>query len=302
MLHGYPYSVFNAGFSLMRLWSLYHPGKMICIHLYSDFLRQQILSVYSLLSAILSPRLEVQMNHLKWQSLYLQRLFNSQLTNLHCAWKCTLFKLGYFDCKILTLLFSHSQVFLFYRLFNLYNLLENPYSRFHVYMKALDLALKGKAPEHIIPSLKKIESFLREWNVGIIEQRELFLAIASVLKESKRYYRMNDVSKWVILILSLLFTISYLLCFYFDMSDLFTLTNNIKLIYDWQLLFDFSSANDYFKFLTKYLATFSGEDAYILSEAKEEAARAIVEFVKAPNMFRVFYCLLYCNLFLSYLP
>ncbi|XP_022134057.1 eukaryotic translation initiation factor 3 subunit M-like [Momordica charantia] len=117
-------------------------------------------------------------------------------------------------------------------LFNLYNLLENPYSRFHVYMKALDLALKGKAPEHIIPSLKKIESFLREWNVGIIEQRELFLAIASVLKESK------------------------------------------------------SSANDYFKFLTKYLATFSGEDAYILSEAKEEAARAIVEFVKAPNMFR----------------
>lgn len=92
-------------------------------------------------------------------------------------------------------LFSFPQVFLFYSLFNLYNLLENPYSRFHVYMKALDLAFKGKAPEHIIPTLKKIESFLREWNIGIVEQRELFLAISNVLKESKRYYRMNYVTK-----------------------------------------------------------------------------------------------------------
>ncbi|KAG7016108.1 Eukaryotic translation initiation factor 3 subunit M, partial [Cucurbita argyrosperma subsp. argyrosperma] len=115
-------------------------------------------------------------------------------------------------------------------LFNLYNLLENPYSRFYVYMKALDLSLKGKVPEHIIPSLKKIDSFLREWNIGIIEQRELFLAISDVLKGSK------------------------------------------------------SSANDYFKFLTKYLATFTGEDD--LNEAKEEAAHAIVEFIKAPNLFK----------------
>lgn len=53
-------------------------------------------------------------------------------------------------------------------------------------------------------------------------------------------------------------------------------------------IFNFSSANDYFKFLTKYLATFSGEDAHTLSEAKEEAVHAIVEFVKSPNMFKVF--------------
>ena len=79
-------------------------------------------------------------------------------------------------------------------MFNLYNLLENPYSRFYVYMKALDLSLKGKVPEHIIPSLKKIDSFLREWNIGIIEQRELFLAISDVLKGSKRYHRMNYVT------------------------------------------------------------------------------------------------------------
>ena len=48
-----------------------------------------------------------------------------------------------------------------------------------------------------------------------------------------------------------------------------------------------SSAKDSFKFLTKYLATFSGEDAYTVGEAKEEAVRAIIEFVKAPDMFQV---------------
>ncbi|XVF58447.1 hypothetical protein PTKIN_Ptkin07bG0067600 [Pterospermum kingtungense] len=50
------------------------------------------------------------------------------------------------------------------------------------------------------------------------------------------------------------------------------------------------SEKDSFKFLTKYLATFSGEDSYIMGEAKEEAVRAIIEFVKAPDMFQ-------CDLF-----
>ncbi|OVA00821.1 Proteasome component (PCI) domain [Macleaya cordata] len=117
-------------------------------------------------------------------------------------------------------------------LFNLYNLLENPYSKFYVYMKALNLAVNGKVTEHIIPSFKKMDSFLKEWNIGTLDQRELFLAISNILRENK------------------------------------------------------SSSKDSFNFLTKYLATFSGEEAYIMSEAKEEAARAIVEFVKAPDMFQ----------------
>ncbi|KAH7573402.1 hypothetical protein JRO89_XS03G0142400 [Xanthoceras sorbifolium] len=117
-------------------------------------------------------------------------------------------------------------------LFNLYNLLENPYSRFFVYMKALNLALNGKVNEHIIPSFKKIDSFLKEWNIDIKDKRELFLGIANVLKENK------------------------------------------------------SSSKDSFKFLTKYLATFSGEDEYTMGEAKEEAVRTIIEFVKAPDMFQ----------------
>ncbi|THF95781.1 hypothetical protein TEA_020799 [Camellia sinensis var. sinensis] len=47
-----------------------------------------------------------------------------------------------------------------------------------------------------------------------------------------------------------------------------------------------SSARDSFKFLTKYLKTFSGEDAYNIGEAKEEAVCTIIEFVKAPDMFQ----------------
>lgn len=64
-------------------------------------------------------------------------------------------------------------------------MLENPYSQFHVYMKALNLAISGKVTEHVLPSFKKLDSFLKEWNLGVTEQRNLFLAVANVLKENK---------------------------------------------------------------------------------------------------------------------
>jgi len=44
--------------------------------------------------------------------------------------------------------------------------------------------------------------------------------------------------------------------------------------------------NESLKFLTKYLATFSNEDAQVLDEAKEEAVRAVIEFVKASSIFQ----------------
>ncbi|CAM8965096.1 unnamed protein product [Rhodiola kirilowii] len=116
-------------------------------------------------------------------------------------------------------------------LFSLYNLLDDPSGRFYVYMKALALASNAKVADHIIPSFKKIDSFLKEWNVEISDKRELFLAIGNILRDNK------------------------------------------------------SSPGDYFKFLDKYLATFSGEDVTALSEAKGEAVKAIVEFIKAPDMF-----------------
>ncbi|EOA20746.1 hypothetical protein CARUB_v10001073mg [Capsella rubella] len=117
-------------------------------------------------------------------------------------------------------------------LFNLYNLLDHPNARFQVYMKALELAVNGKVTEYIVPSFKKIDSFLKDWSIDIKDQREVFLAIAKVLRENK------------------------------------------------------SLAKESLQFVTKYLATFSNEDAQVLSEAKEEAVRAIVEFVKAPSIFQ----------------
>ena len=47
-------------------------------------------------------------------------------------------------------------------------------------------------------------------------------------------------------------------------------------------------AKDSYTFLVKYLATFAEEDASTLNEAKEEAVRAVIEFVKSPDMFQVF--------------
>ncbi|XP_051115379.1 uncharacterized protein LOC127240638 [Andrographis paniculata] len=117
-------------------------------------------------------------------------------------------------------------------LFNLYNLLENPYSQFFVYMKALNLAANGKVTEHIIPTFKKIDNLLREWNIGTKDKRDLFLAVAHILRDTK------------------------------------------------------SSAKESFNFLVKYLETFNGEDASVVAEAKEEAVHAIIEFVKAADMFQ----------------
>jgi len=54
-------------------------------------------------------------------------------------------------------------------------------------------------------------------------------------------------------------------------------------------------SKDAFKFLTNYLTTFLGEDVNVLSEAKEEATRAIVEFVRAPDIFQVLFFIVIMN-------
>ncbi|KAG5621518.1 hypothetical protein H5410_006736 [Solanum commersonii] len=99
-------------------------------------------------------------------------------------------------------------------------------------MKALNLSINGKVVEHILPSFKKMDSFLKEWNLGVKDQRGLFLRISNILKETK------------------------------------------------------GSAEASFKFLIKYLGTFSDEDVSAMNEANEEALHAIIAFVKAPDMFQ----------------
>ncbi|KAH9626701.1 hypothetical protein KSS87_021600 [Heliosperma pusillum] len=117
-------------------------------------------------------------------------------------------------------------------LLNLYNLLEDGYSRYYVYLKALQLAASGKVTEQVIPSFKNFDSFLKEWNVSVQDQRELYLTIFNILRESK------------------------------------------------------SSGKESCNFVAKYLATFSQEEVNALSEVKDEAVNAIVEFVKASDMFQ----------------
>ncbi|CAL5036123.1 unnamed protein product [Urochloa decumbens] len=119
-------------------------------------------------------------------------------------------------------------------LFSLYNLLPSPYGKAFVYKKALELAMAGKAAECIIPSFKNIDSFVTEWGIGNLEQRELYLAISRILKDHK------------------------------------------------------GLTKDYFNFLNKYLATFKGsdDDSATIGDAKEEAVAAIIEFVKASNLFQ----------------
>lgn len=55
-----------------------------------------------------------------------------------------------------------------------------------MFLKAINLAVNGKVVEHLVPSLKKIDSFLKEWNIDVKDQRELFLAISNAVRESKR--------------------------------------------------------------------------------------------------------------------
>uniref|UniRef100_A0A0E0GWZ9 Eukaryotic translation initiation factor 3 subunit M n=1 Tax=Oryza nivara TaxID=4536 RepID=A0A0E0GWZ9_ORYNI len=70
-------------------------------------------------------------------------------------------------------------------LFSLYNLLGSPYAKAFVYKKALDLAAAGKAADCIIPTFKNVDSFISDWGIGKVEQRDLFLAAARILKDQK---------------------------------------------------------------------------------------------------------------------
>lgn len=91
------------------------------------------------------------------------------------------------DFLLLSFFFNFKTSLILYSLFNLYNLLETPYSRFYVYLKALNLAIHGKVTEHVIPSFAKMDSFLKDWgSIGVGEQRELLLTISDILKDNKR--------------------------------------------------------------------------------------------------------------------
>ncbi|KAL2623515.1 hypothetical protein R1flu_003720 [Riccia fluitans] len=115
---------------------------------------------------------------------------------------------------------------------SLYNMLTTPYGRYLLFKKALKLAIAGKVSDLMVPSLKRLDTFIKEWNIGNSEKRDLYLDATNILKETK------------------------------------------------------GSGKESFVYLVKYLSSFAGEDAATASEAKEDAVRAIIEFVKAPDMFQ----------------
>uniref|UniRef100_A0ACD5YAU9 Uncharacterized protein n=1 Tax=Avena sativa TaxID=4498 RepID=A0ACD5YAU9_AVESA len=119
-------------------------------------------------------------------------------------------------------------------LFSLYNLRPSPYGKAFVYRKALEVAAAGKAADCVIPSFKNIDTFVADWGIGKLGQRELFLAVSRILKDQK------------------------------------------------------GMSKEYFNFLNKYLAAFdgSGDDVDVIGEAKEEAAAAIIEFVKSSDLYQ----------------
>lgn len=72
-------------------------------------------------------------------------------------------------------------------LFHLYNVLENPYGRFLIFKRVLKLAVVGKATELVIPTFKRMDSFLLEWNVTESDKRDIFLSATNILKDQKGY-------------------------------------------------------------------------------------------------------------------
>eukprot|EP00243_Klebsormidium_subtile_P003068 TRINITY_DN16214_c0_g1_i1.p1 TRINITY_DN16214_c0_g1~~TRINITY_DN16214_c0_g1_i1.p1 ORF type:complete len:415 (+),score=133.81 TRINITY_DN16214_c0_g1_i1:212-1456(+) len=70
-------------------------------------------------------------------------------------------------------------------LFFVYNQLKHPYGRYAVFVKALEVALEGKAPELVIPTLRKLDTLIKEWAIGGKEQRGLFLLGTQILREGK---------------------------------------------------------------------------------------------------------------------
>jgi len=99
-------------------------------------------------------------------------------------------------------------------------------------MKVLTLAVDGKVTEYIIPSFKKIDSFLKDWTIGIPEQRELFLALSNILKENKRYSCNEFLLSSILCVFSLsLFGVGVLLKFLLVSSTVLPLDSNLLSIF-----------------------------------------------------------------------
>ncbi|GBG63478.1 hypothetical protein CBR_g38096 [Chara braunii] len=71
-------------------------------------------------------------------------------------------------------------------LFHLYNTIKKaPYARFLLYRRLLEFAIAAKVTDLVTPSLKRLEAFLKEWNVTVQDQRGLYLTATNLLREGR---------------------------------------------------------------------------------------------------------------------
>uniref|UniRef100_M8BQ70 Uncharacterized protein n=1 Tax=Aegilops tauschii TaxID=37682 RepID=M8BQ70_AEGTA len=147
-------------------------------------------------------------------------------------------------------------------LFSLYNLLPSLSGKALVYRKALELAAAGKTADCVVPTFKNIDAFVAYWGIGKPEQRDLFLAVTRILKDQK------------------------------GCGTHCPLLPNCILMQPILVIMIVNMTKEYFKFLNKYLATFDGssDEADAIGAAKEEAAAAIIEFVKSSDLYQPAYC------------
>mmetsp|Transcript_32908 Transcript_32908/g.104763 ORF Transcript_32908/g.104763 Transcript_32908/m.104763 type:complete len:287 (-) Transcript_32908:68-928(-) len=117
-------------------------------------------------------------------------------------------------------------------LFALYNAAAEGKTRYAVFMDILRYARAASIPEVVLPSMKRVEAWAKEWDLGAEESRALFLECSNFMRDYK------------------------------------------------------PSSRSSFDFLLSYLSTFEGAPAGALAAVKEEAVRAVVEFIKSPDNFQ----------------
>lgn len=72
-------------------------------------------------------------------------------------------------------------------LFHLYNVIDHPYGRFLIFKRVIKLAVAGKVTDLIVPSFKRMDAFLQEWNITETDKRDIFLSATNILKDHKGY-------------------------------------------------------------------------------------------------------------------
>mmetsp|Transcript_32912 Transcript_32912/g.104774 ORF Transcript_32912/g.104774 Transcript_32912/m.104774 type:complete len:144 (-) Transcript_32912:253-684(-) len=70
-------------------------------------------------------------------------------------------------------------------LFALYNAAAEGKTRYAVFMDILRYARAASIPEVVLPSMKRVEAWAKEWDLGAEESRALFLECSNFMRDYK---------------------------------------------------------------------------------------------------------------------